>query len=839
METTIIHVLSLLLLLLLLSHGAFTAGDVVDTFSKGRNITDNDTLVSADGAFTLGFFSPGVSTKRYLGIWFTVSRDAVCWVANRDRPINDNSGVLVVSDTGSLLVRDGSGQVAWSSNSTSTSPVEAQLLNSGNLVLRNLRNRGSTDDSSTITILWQSFDYPSNVMLSGMKVGKDFWNGAEWYLTSWRSADDPSPGPYRRALDTSGLPDNIVWEGDAKRYRAGPWNGRWFSGIPEVLTYTNVMEYEMVISPHETTYSYITKPGGPLTYIVLLDTGVVRRLVWDADARAWQTYFQGPRDVCDTYRKCGAFGLCDAGAASTSFCGCLRGFRPASPAAWNSRDTSGGCRRNVKLDCGGDGATTDDFLLLRAVKLPDAHNVSVDRSITLEECRARCLANCSCLAYAAADIRGGDVRSGCAMWTDEIIDVRYVDHGQDLYLRLAKSELPPPSSPRAFPTAPVVGASVAAVVVIALVLVLIVIRRRRGPIISGLIHCTLIRVPAAHSIQPIPAPTVPSVELSSMKAATKDFHENNIIGRGGFGVVYEGILSDGQKVAVKRLIIRSSRTDDEDEKAFDREVELMSKLRHGNLVQLLAYCKDGSERLLVYEYMRNRSLNFYIHGKNPQLRATLNWEQRLEIILGIADGIAYLHKGLNKGVIHRDIKPSNILLDDDWRPKIADFGTAKTFIEDQTNPTLFQTPGYTAPEYAIQGYLTLKCDVYSFGVVLLEIISGPRDRTMPPLLSDAWESWNQDRIMDLLDSAVRKPEPELFLKLERCVQIGLLCVQQLPGDRPTMFAVVTMLNSASSEIYLPKVPNFDNRTGSALRDADFSSQEASSGATHSITVDLT
>jgi hypothetical protein len=139
----------------------------------------------------------------------------------------------------------------------------------------------------------------------------------------------------------------------------------------------------------------------------------------------------------------------------------------------------------------------------------------------------------------------------------------------------------------------------------------------------------------------------------------------------------------------------------------------------------------------------------------------------------------------------------------------------------------------------LQGYLTLKCDAYSFGVVLLEIISGPRDRTMPPLLSDAWESWNQNRIKDLLDSAVIEPKPELFLKLERCVQIGLLCAQQLPDARPTMSAVVTMLNSGSSEIYLPKMPMFDSRTGSALRDADFSNQEASSSGTHSITVDLT
>ncbi|XP_062186116.1 receptor-like serine/threonine-protein kinase SD1-8 [Phragmites australis] len=812
MEATCSHLLNLLLSLLLLSPRAFSAGAVADTFSKGRNITDNETLVSADGAFTLGFFSPGVSTKRFLGIWFTVSRDAVCWVANRDLPLNGKSGVLVVSDTGSLLVLDSSGQVAWSSNSTSTSPVEAQLLNSGNLVVR---NRGSAH------ILWQSFDYPSKVMLGGMKVGKDFWNGNEWYITSWRSADDPSPGAYRRALDTSGLPDNVVWQGNVKKYRAGPWNGRWFSGIPEVLTYTNVMEYQMVISPREITYGYIVKPGAPFTYIVLLDTGVVRRMVWDASARKWQVYFQGPRDVCDDYGKCGAFGLCDASAASTSFCSCLRGFSPVSPSAWNLRDTSGGCRRNVKLDCG-NGATTDGFLLVHGVKLPDAHNVSVDRSITVEECRARCLANCSCLAYSAADIRGGDIRSGCVMWTDDIMDLRYVDHGQDLYLRLAESELQPPSPPsssRPFPTALVVGASVASLAVIILILsVLVVIRRRRRPTISLSGN-----------------PTVPSVELSSLKEATRDFSESNIIGRGAFGVVYEGHLPDGTKVAVKRII--QSPLVDEGGEAFMREVEVMSKLRHGNLVRLLSYCKDGNERILVYEYMKNKSLNLYIFG-NSKLRALLNWERRLKIIRGVAKGVAYLH-GLSEEVIHRDLKPSNILLDDNWRPKIADFGTAKLFVVDQTDPTLVQTVGYTAPEYIMEQHLTLKCDVYSFGVILLEIASGRRNRTTPMLLSYAWESWNQHKINEFLDSAVAQPEPELMFELERCVQIGLLCMQQLPEDRPTMYVVVTMLNNNSSQIRPPKRPLFDSRTSSPLREADRSTQEASSTSRESYTVYLT
>ncbi|KAG0527659.1 hypothetical protein BDA96_06G252100 [Sorghum bicolor] len=802
---TILFIHLLLLPFMLLCPIAIAA-DVSDTLGKGRNITDGETLVSADGTFTLGFFSPGASTKRYLGIWFSASSVAVCWVANGDRPVNGNSGVLVVRDTGSLLLLDGSGQTTWSSNSTSSSSsAEAQLLNSGNLVVR---DGGSSSSSSDI--LWQSFDHPSNTLLSGMKLGKNKWTGAEWYLTSWRSADDPSPGAYRRALDTSGLPELVVWQGNVRTYRTGPWNGRWFSGIPEVSAYKNLIWYQVTTSPAEISYGYTSNPGAALTRVVLTDAGMAKRLVWDAGARKWQTFFQGPRDVCDAYGKCGAFGLCDAGAASTSFCGCLTGFSPASPPAWSLRDTSGGCKRDVKLDCANNGSgtsttttTTDGFLLVHGVKLPDTRNATVDMSITVEDCMARCLANCSCLAYAAADIRGGDVRSGCVMWTDDIIDLRYVDKGQDLYLRLAQSELPPAPSPqrRPFPTAPVAGASAAAVAVILIVLlVVVVIRRRRQPIIPAVpapsVPSTELRRPPSVPFagQPSPVLNVPSAELSALRTATNDFSVDNVIGRGGSSTVFEGNLTDGRKVAVKR--VTQSYLTDEGVEIFMREVEVMSELKHDNLAQLLAYCKDGNERILVYEYMENRSLNLYIFARDRNQRALLNWERRLEIIVGVAKGVAYLH-GLSKEVIHRDLKPSNILLDENWRAKIADFGTAKVFVDGQTNPTLVQTEGYRAPEYTVQGpHLTLKCDVYSFGVVLIEIISGLKNSSTPKLLSDAQESWNQHKIKeDLLDSAVGQPEPETLLRLERCVQVGLLCVQQSPVDRPSMAEVVATLTT--------------------------------------------
>ncbi|CAN6229700.1 unnamed protein product [Urochloa humidicola] len=808
------------LLLLLLSPKALAAG-VADTLSKGGNITGYETLVSADGTFTLGFFSPGVSTKRYLGVWFSVSGDAVCWVANGDSPINGSSGVLVVSNMGSLVLLDGAGQIAWSTNTSGATSAEAQLLNSGNLVVR---DRGSSG------ILWQSFDHPSNTLLSGMKLGKNMWTGDEWHLMSWRSADDPSPGAYRRALDTSGLPDLIVWQGNVRTYRTGPWNGRWFSGVPEVATYMDLITLQVTTSPGEISYSYTAQPGAPLSRIVLTETGVVRRLVWDDRTRTWQTFFQGPRDVCDAYGKCGAFGLCDAGAAATSFCGCLAGFSPASPSAWSLRDTSAGCRRNVKLDCA-NGTTTDGFLPVRGVKLPDTHNATVNTSTTVEDCMARCLADCSCLAYAAADIRGGDVRSGCVMWTDDITDLRYVDHGQDLYLRLAKSEIPATPRRRLFPTAPIVGASVATVAVVLTTLVaLFVIRRRRKHIISVVHSSSTVPSTEQHSAAPSQpslgqhnsAPIVPSVELSFLKGATNDFSKHNAIGRGGFSVVFEGILPNGRKVAVKKLT-QSSATDGGSE-AFMREVEVMSRLKHENLAQLLAYCKEGNERLLVYEYMKNRSLNLYIFASDHTRRALLNWEKRLDIIIGVAKGVAYLH-GLSEEVIHRDLKPSNILLDDNWRAKIADFGTAKVFIDGQSNPTQVQTAGYTAPEYAAQGpSMTLKCDVYSFGIVLLEIISGQRNNACPTLISDAQESWNQHKIKeDLLDAAVPQPEPDILLELERCVQIGLLCVQQSPTDRPSMAEVVVMLTMNSRESS-PIRPS-DQQVLESLREANLSTQD--------------
>ncbi|SPT20674.1 unnamed protein product [Triticum aestivum] len=441
----------MLVCVLLLCHGTCSAAGVSsrdDTLNDGRrNITDGQTLVSAGGSFTLGFFSPGEPSRRYVGVWFSASIEAVVWVANRDSPLNDTSGVLAIDGVGGLLVLDGSGRSVWSSSNTTTtgsvassssSSVEARLLESGNLVV--VRD-DDDDEISSGAVLWQSFDHPSNTLIAGMRLGRNPQTGAEWSLRSWRSPEDPATGDCRRAMDTRGLPDCVSWRGDAKKYRTGPWNGLWFSGVPEMASYSDMFTNQVVVRPDEVAYVFNATAAAPFSRLVLSEAGVIQRLAWDGGSRVWNVFAQAPRDVCDDYAKCGAFGLCNVNTAATLFCGCVQGYVPVSPAHWSMREAAAGCRRSAPLDCRDGGATTDGFAVVPGVKLPDTENATVDVGATLEECRARCLANCSCVSYAAADIRGGGGGSGCVIWAGDIVDVRYVDKGQDLYVRLAKSEL--------------------------------------------------------------------------------------------------------------------------------------------------------------------------------------------------------------------------------------------------------------------------------------------------------------------------------------------------------------------------------------------------------------
>ncbi|KAK2646240.1 hypothetical protein Ddye_021435 [Dipteronia dyeriana] len=306
--------------------------------------------------------------------------------------------------------------------------------------------------------------------------------------------------------------------------------------------------------------------------------------------------------------------------------------------------------------------------------------------------------------------------------------------------------------------------------------------------------------------------TIIYFDFQTLKKATKNFHPGNLLGRGGFGPVYQGKLGDGRLVAVKKLSLDKSQ---QGESEFLSEVKMITIIQHKNLVRLLGCCTDGSQRLLVYEYMKNKSLDFIIYGKSEQF---LNWNTRFQIIIGIARGLQYLHEDSHVRIVHRDIKASNILLDEKFQPRIGDFGLARFFPEDQAylSTTFAGTLGYTAPEYAIRGELSEKADIYSFGVLLLEIISCRKntDLTLPSemqyLPEYAWKLHERSKVIDLVDPIMQENGFEKE-EVMQAINVAFLCLQPHANRRPRMSEVVAMLTCKVEMVEIPTGPAFLDR----------------------------
>ncbi|XP_052730041.1 cysteine-rich receptor-like protein kinase 29 [Vigna angularis] len=302
-----------------------------------------------------------------------------------------------------------------------------------------------------------------------------------------------------------------------------------------------------------------------------------------------------------------------------------------------------------------------------------------------------------------------------------------------------------------------------------------------------------------------------AIRFNMIRDATNDFSDSNKLGQGGFGTVYRGTLPNGQEVAVKRYSATSRQGDAE----FKNEVLLLAKLQHRNLVRLLGFCMGGTEKLLVYEFVPNKSLDYFLFEADETKRAQLDWDRRFKIIAGTARGILYLHQDSRLRIIHRDLKASNILLDEEMNPKIADFGVARLSLVDQTQDTqrVIGTYGYMAPEYALCGKFSEKSDVFSFGVLMLEIVSGKKLLSIQEgeetgyICHFAWRRWSEGRARDIVDPALNNGSEN---EIMRCIHIGLLCVQDIAAARPTMASVVAMLNSHSFRLQVPTAPAYGN-----------------------------
>ncbi|XP_061983728.1 G-type lectin S-receptor-like serine/threonine-protein kinase At4g27290 [Populus nigra] len=770
----------------------------IDTINTTQSIRDGQTLISADGTYVLGFFKPGKSKSRYLGIWFgKISVVTAVWVANRETPLNDSSGVLRLTNKGSLVLLNSSGSILWSSN-TSRSPARnpvAQLLDSGNLVVK------EEGDDILENSLWQSFEHPTDTLLPEMKQGWNKITGMDWSLTSWKSSDDPAKGHFIDMLSPDGYPEIQVIEDSKVKYRSGPWNGLRFSGSNQ-LKQNPRYTFEFVYNENETFYRYHLVNNSMLWRLVISPEGDLQRFTWIDQTQSWLLFSTANTDNCERYALCGANGICSI--QNSPMCDCLHGFVPKIRSDWEATDWSSGCVRRTPVNCSVDG-----FQKVSGVKLPQTNTSWFNKSMNLEECKHMCLKNCSCTAYSNLDIRDGG--SGCLLWFGDLVDTRvFSQNEQDIYIRMAASELGngdgakvnDKSNTKKMIILSSVLSTGTLLLCLAMVLYIRNRKQRRNRKVSGGFERNSNSNLRKENLD------LPLFDLYTLAGATMDFSEDSKLGEGGFGPVYKGTLKDGREIAVKRLSKFSRQGLDE----FTNEVKHIVELQHRNLVKLLGCCIERDEKMLVYEFLSNKSLDFFIFDETHRLQ--LDWPKRYNVIKGIARGLLYLHQDSRLRVIHRDLKASNVLLDHEMNPKISDFGLARSFGGNETEANtnkVMGTYGYISPEYAFDGLYSTKSDVFSFGVLVLEIVSGNRNRGFSHpdhqlnLLGHAWRLFLEGKPLELVSESIIE-SCNLFEVL-RSIHMGLLCVQENPVDRPSMSYVVLMLENEDA-LPQPKQPGF-------------------------------
>ncbi|KAM6559832.1 hypothetical protein CsatA_029071 [Cannabis sativa] len=781
-------------LMLLLITAKFSISTAQEKISLGSSLspnTNNSHWLSSSGLFAFGFYKTQ-SNGFALGIWYEkLYQKTVVWTANPDDPPLSHDVTLLFSDNGSIVLQDKKGVVKAIIANSSQPAATASMLDSGNFVLYNL-------DS---TIAWQSFDHQADTLLPGQPL---------------------LPGNQLVSADKR---FRLAMQGDGKlvQYPAAspsrPFFSYWESNINNKTG--NNVSLNLDLDGH----LYLLNATDQNTQTIFGDgktfnEQVLYRLKLDVDG-ILRLYSHSSVDTNSGWgvkwasvgNKCAPIGLCGLNSYCVltdqdgeQDCACPPGFDFVDKQSRNL-----GCQRNTSIDCiaqsqndhhNHDEDSHFSFVELDGIVWSNDDSYSANTAINKSACKDECLKDCNCQAVLfrknnnrcvklTTPLRYSRIRREDLLTT--IIKVRTTsfsgkDRANDHHQQAVKSGI--------FIT----GMVVSSLGIIGLVISGVLIYRFRTLYYQRIGNLDHDKFLDDVSLRPY--------TFDELEKATNGFKDQ--VGRGAFGTVFKGVITSNswrtsKVVAIKRL----ERVIADGEREFRNEMTVIGKTHHRNLVKLHGYCHEGSNRLLVYEYMKNGSLADFLF--NSKTRKP-NWEERIGIALDIAKGIVYLHEECETQIIHCDIKPENILMDDQNSAKIADFGLAKLLMPDQTRTYtgLRGTRGYLAPEWHRNMAITVKADVYSFGIMVLEIVCCRRSMQMDvPEEKVVLANWVYECFMyGQLERLVKEDDDEddrvEMSEVEKMVKLGLWCIQENSTLRPTMKKVCLMLEGI---IEIPAPPN--------------------------------
>ncbi|XP_019158932.1 PREDICTED: G-type lectin S-receptor-like serine/threonine-protein kinase At4g03230 [Ipomoea nil] len=839
-----------------------------DAITTGSSLlTEGDALVSAGKRFELGFFLDEEHSNCYVGIWYyKLNPQTIVWVANRESPIQDPEGAVVaIKEDGNLYVLNATGATCFSTQLDPTPSKShrtartARLLDSGNLVL--------IDNLSGKT-LWQSFGHPADTFLPGMKMDESLT------LTSWASSGyNPTPGNYTFIQDPGDKEQYIIYHRSVTYWKSGV--GDQLTSLntlpPAVSSLLSNFKTNDSSQPPYPNPRLLMNSNGKIQFYIWDSNKTSWSLQWSEPRNNCSSYnrcgkFGSCNNNNDVPCKClpgfeptnpddwGA-NVFSGGCSRKSAISCnqngkrdtflnLTSVVIGNPdLAFSNAETEEDCKQECLNNCQcqaysysaldptrrqrGTGDLRQECRIWTSDVIALQQDITNDLNISIRiaisdmgnndkpPAEPTCSTSIDCedlpnsICNATKQGLGRCLCKSGFKWDALSLNCTSV------MTELGSSNKRTKSSVKFRSVIISISVFLAVVMLCSIGYIIYrrnLVRKRKDKRIVGNQLNNLANIGDQEdelTEDDKKAIDIPFFSLEIILAATDNFSDANKLGQGGFGPVYKGIFPGGQEIAVKRLLSQGGQGVNE----FKNEIVLIAKLQHRNLVKLVGYCVTTNEKILLYEYMPNRSLDAIIFDST--LADMLDWKMRFDIILGIARGLLYLHQDSRLRIIHRDLKASNILLDQEMNPKISDFGLARIVegksIEANTNKVV-GTLGYMPPEYALEGLFSIKSDVFSFGVVVLEIISGRKNTSFFQsqeslnLLGHAWKFWMEEKAVDMMDPVLVSScnQSEVL----RCINVGLLCVQEDPNDRPTMSNVVIMLATENMSVPPPKQPAF-------------------------------